>query len=203
MKQLFKSHPWHGVDIAKESPAVVTAYIEIVPTDVFKYEIDKDTGHLKIDRPQKYTNYCPTLYGFIPKTYCGEEVGKYCASQTNRTNINGDGDPLDICVLTEKPIQHGDILVTAVPIGGLRMIDKDEADDKIIAVLSGDGIYGSLTDISELPKRVLDSLQHYFLTYKNMPGEIPQKVEITDVFGRDTAHKIIELAIKDYQKSYF
>ncbi|MBP9837647.1 MAG: inorganic pyrophosphatase [Proteobacteria bacterium] len=202
MKQLFKSHPWHGVEIGKDSPAIVTAYIEIVPTDVFKYEVDKETGHLKIDRPQKYSNYCPTLYGFIPKTYCGEEVGKFCASEINRENINGDGDPLDICVLTEKPIQHGDILVTAVPIGGLRMIDKDEADDKIIAVLSGDSIYGTLTDISELPKKVLDSLQHYFLTYKNMPGEIPQKVEITDVFGRETAHKIIELAIKDYQKSF-
>src|SRR5215831_10472917 len=75
---LFKAHPWHGVPIGKDAPAVVTTYIEIVPTDTVKYEIDKITGHLKIDRPQKYSNVCPTLYGFIPQTLCAGRVGEFC-----------------------------------------------------------------------------------------------------------------------------
>ena len=74
---LFQAHPWHGVSIGPEAPRVVTAYIEIVPTDTVKYEIDKSSGHLKVDRPQQFSNVCPTLYGFIPQTYCGERVAAF------------------------------------------------------------------------------------------------------------------------------
>ena len=71
----YKSHPWHGIYIGKNAPEKVTASIEVVPTDTVKYEIDKDSGYLRIDRPQKYSNVVPALYGFIPQTFCGDEVG--------------------------------------------------------------------------------------------------------------------------------
>ena len=128
----YKSHPWHGLDIGTDAPNVVTAFIEMVPTDTVKYELDKVSGYIKIDRPQKYSNVVPALYGFLPQTYCGDLVAEYCMSQTERTDIHGDGDPLDICVLTEKTISHGDIIAEVRPIGGFRMLDKNEADDKII-----------------------------------------------------------------------
>src|SRR5262245_42724509 len=114
---LFKSHPWHGVAIGPEAPEVVSAYIEIVPTDTVKYELDKITGHLKVDRPQRYSNICPSLYGLIPQTFCSEKTAELCSQRTGRRDIQGDGDPLDICVLTEKEITHGDILLRARPIG--------------------------------------------------------------------------------------
>jgi inorganic pyrophosphatase len=197
----FKAHPWHGVAIGEECPHKVTAYIEIIPTDVVKYEIDKESGFLKIDRPQKYSNHCPTLYGFIPQTYCGDRVGAFCSSQIGRPGTVGDSDPLDICVLTEKSIQHGDILVKAVPIGGLRMIDQDEADDKIIAILDRDGVYGGITDISQCPQSIIDSLCHYFLTYKELPCDMP-KIEITDVYGASVAQDVIKLAQEDYRLKF-
>ena len=78
---LFQAHPWHGVSIGPEAPRVVTAYIEIVPTDTVKYEIDKPSGHLKVDRPQQFSNVCPTLYGFIPQTFCGERVAAFGLSE--------------------------------------------------------------------------------------------------------------------------
>ena len=131
MGVLFKAHPWHGVHIGDHVPNMLTTYIEIVPSDTVKYELDKFSGHLKVDRPQAYSNVCPTLYGLVPQTYCMEQVAAFCEEKTGRTGITGDGDPLDICVLSEKVFPRGDILMEAVPIGGLRMIDNDEADDKI------------------------------------------------------------------------
>jgi inorganic pyrophosphatase len=202
MGLLFRAHPWHGVPIGDSAPAVVTTFIEIVPTDTVKYEIDKRTGYLHVDRPQKFSNICPTLYGFIPQTYCAESVGEYCSERTGRPGIVGDGDPVDICVLSEKPISHGDIQVEAVPIGGLRMLDGNEADDKLIAVLKGDAVYGHWTDISECPPALIDRLRHYFLTYKDVPGESHPITEITHVYGRAEAHEVIRRAQQDYH-SYF
>ncbi len=196
---LHKSHPWHGIDIGENSPDTVTAFVEIVPTDTVKYEIDKESGYLKIDRPQKYSNQCPTLYGFIPQTYCDKNIAEYCAAKTNQTDIVGDGDPLDICILTEKFITHGNIIVQAIPIGGLRMIDDREADDKIIAVLKNDAVYGSIKDVSELPQKLIDRLRHYFLTYKQGPDEKNVAVEITEVYSADEAKEIILASQKDYE----
>src|SRR5262245_4158262 len=127
----FRAHPWHGVPIGPDAPRIVTVYVELVPTDTVKFEVDKPTGILKIDRPQMFSNVCPAVYGFVPQTYCAEKVGELCQIRTGRPNIMGDGDPLDICILTEKDISHGDLLLQAVPLGGFRMIDKDQADDKI------------------------------------------------------------------------
>src|SRR6187402_708409 len=104
---MFQAHPWHGVSPGDRAPDVVLSFIEIVPTDTVKYEVDKPSGHLKVDRPQRFSSMCPTLYGFVPQTYCGPKIAAICESITGRTGIKGDGDPLDICVLSDRPITHG------------------------------------------------------------------------------------------------
>src|SRR5437588_4896619 len=86
---LFQAHPWHGVSIGDEAPEVVTAYIEIVPTDTVKYEVDKVSGFLKVDRPQRFSNFCPVYYGLIPQTYCGERVAGLFAARANRRSMLG------------------------------------------------------------------------------------------------------------------
>jgi inorganic pyrophosphatase len=136
-----KAHPWHGIPPGDNVPEIVTAFIEIVPSDTVKYEIDKASGYLKIDRPQKFSNMIPTLYGFIPRTYCAEKIAEYAQTMSGQTVSKGDGDPLDICVLSERSVTHGDILLQAIPIGGFRLLDGGEADDKIIAVMKGDEFY--------------------------------------------------------------
>jgi inorganic pyrophosphatase len=200
----FKSHPWHGVSAGKKSPEIVRAYIETVPGDVMKYEICKESGYLYIDRPNKFSNVIPALYGFIPQTYCAEQVAQRCMDAHNRQNIVGDGDPLDICVLVDRPVLHGDILVDAVVIGGFRMIDGGEADDKIIAVLKGDQSYGDYTDVSQIPEKVLKRLKHYFLTYKEDPDkpDAPKEVEIAATYGREEAFAVIKASQIDYEKHY-
>lgn len=197
----YKSHPWHGIPIGKSAPEVVSTFIEVIPSDTVKYEIDKVTGYLKIDRPQKFSNIVPALYGFIPQTYCKDQVAQFCQEKTGRTEIVGDDDPLDICVLTEREITHGNIIVQAVPIGGFRMIDGGEADDKIIAVLQQDEVYGRWKDLNELPESLVNRLKHYFLTYKQLPGEAP-KCEITHIYGREEALEVIRRSRLDYEAAY-
>jgi inorganic pyrophosphatase len=199
---MFRVHPWHGVDIGPNAPEVVTAYVEIVPTDTVKYELDKDSGLLRVDRPQRYSNICPALYGLIPQTFCGDAVAACCEAATDREDIVGDGDPMDICILTEKDIPRGDILVEVIPIGGLRMLDRNEADDKIIAVLRGDAVYGAMTSIEELPEILVDRLRHYFLTYKNGPDNPVPVCEITHVYGREEAMEVISASRADYQAKF-
>lgn len=201
-KLLFQAHPWHGVAPGENAPEEVGAYIEIVPTDAVKYELDKASGHLRVDRPQRFSSMCPTLYGFIPQTFCGEEVAALCALRTGKTDLQGDGDPLDICVLTEKAFAHGDFLLRAKPIGGLRMIDGHQADDKIIAVLVSDVAYGHFKDISNCPVGLVDRLKHYFLSYKELPGAAPRRVEISDVYGSREAFDVIERSMRDYRKKF-
>lgn len=197
----YKSHPWHGVDIGPNAPEVLTCYIEMVPTDTVKYEVDKKSGYLKLDRPQKYSNVVPALYGFIPQTYSSDKVADFCNEKTGRTDIKGDNDPVDICVLTEKEITHGDILVQARPIGGFRMVDDNEADDKIVAVLFNDTVYSQYKDISELPFMVIERLKHYFLTYKDLPGK-ENNVEITHTYGTEEAHEVINRSLEDYVNKF-
>ena len=199
---MHRAHPWHGVSHGDEAPDMLTCYVEIVPTDTVKFEIDKASGILKVDRPQKYSNHCPTLYGFVPQTYCGDGVGALCAqSLKSKARIKGDGDPLDICILADVVIAQGDILVRARPIGGLQLLDHSEADDKIIAVLEGDGVFGDMEDITDLPKAVVDRLVHYFLTYKQIPGKHKRAtVEVAQVYGRAMAQKVIGQSIRDYKK---
>ena len=201
-KQCFQAHPWHGVTPGAKAPDVVNAYIEIVPTDAVKYELDKASGHLKVDRPQRFSSMCPTLYGFIPQTFCGAEVAAICAERSGLDGIEGDGDPMDICVLSGKTFAHGSFFLSARPVGGLRMIDGQQADDKIIAVLESDLAYGGLKNIGDVPKGLVDRLKHYFLSYKQFPSDAPRKVEIVDVYDRDEALGVIKRSLKDYQQKF-
>jgi inorganic pyrophosphatase len=202
MKPVYKAHPWHGISVGDNAPEKVTVFVEIVPSDTIKYEVDKESGYLKIDRPQKYSNIIPSLYGFIPQTYCGEEVAKLARERGSEKVQEGDGDPLDICVLSSHHIPHGDILLQAIPIGGLCLLDKGEADDKIIAVLVDDPIYQKFADISELPEAILTRLKHYFLTYKSLPDE-KNAIEISNVYGRIDAHEVIRKSMMDYRDLIF
>ncbi len=202
MKPVYKAHPWHGISAGENAPERVTVFVEIVPSDTIKYEVDKDSGYLKIDRPQKYSNIIPSLYGFIPQTYCGDEVAKLAKSRGTDKVTEGDGDPLDICVLSSHHIPHGDILLQAIPIGGLCLLDKGEADDKIIAVLVDDPIYQKYSDISELPEAIITRLKHYFLTYKSLPDE-KNAIEISNVYGREDAQEVIRKSMLDYRDLIF
>ncbi len=199
---LFKPHPWHGIPIGEDAPEKVTCFIEIVPGDTVKYELDKETGYLKVDRPQQFSNVYPCLYGFIPQTYCGEQIGAHTSERTGRPGIVGDGDPMDICVLSEKAFTHGDFILRAIPIGGLRMIDRDQADDKIIAVLDGDAMFGRWRGIDDAPQALVDRLQHYFLTYKQAPHSAKETVEIADVYNREEAYQVIARSRSDYEAHF-
>lgn len=192
----WRPHPWHGLDIGPEAPSLVHAYIEITPFDLIKYEIDKTTGYLRVDRPQRTSSQPPTLYGFIPRTYCGERVRTLSPSATT-----GDGDPLDICVISERPINRAEVILNARVVGGLQMIDGGEADDKIIAVLDKDYVWGSVSDISELPSVLIERLQHYFLTYKMEPSK-KIVATIEQVYGKSHALQVVQAAIADYDETY-
>jgi len=199
---LFRAHPWHGVSIGDEAPDVVTCYVEIVPSDTVKYEIDKVTGLLKLDRPQKYSNVCPSLYGLVPQTLCAGRVAALADERTARRGIVGDDDPLDVCILTEKAITHGDVLVRGIPIGGMRMLDKNEADDKIVAVLEGDAVYGALRELRDCPAPLVDRLRHYFLTYKQSPDDAHASCEITHLYDRAEALDVIRRCQTDYDERF-
>jgi inorganic pyrophosphatase len=190
-ENMWRAHPWHGIPIGDNAPAEVTAFIEIVPSDTMKFELDKLTGFLKVDRPQKFSNICPTLYGFIPQTFCGHRIAQHAGIH------KGDGDPLDICVLSERTISHGDFIVKVVPIGGFCLIDNGEADDKIIAFVAQDDFYKGWTDIRDVPSSVISRLEHYFLTYKTRPGAEAQ-CYIKRTYGRTEAHEVIKLSTLDY-----
>ena len=192
-----KAHPWHGVPIGEGVPEEVTVFIEIVPRDTVKYEVDKETGYLKIDRPQQYSNVVPANYGFIPQTYCSTRIADLARAKTSIEISDGDGDPLDILVLSEHHIPRGDIILKARPIGGFALIDGGEADDKIIAVLKGDKVFEQYEEIDQLPKGILERFEHYFLTYKSLPDE-PNKCEIAYSYGREDSYGVIRAAIDDY-----
>ena len=192
-----KAHPWHGVPIGDGVPEEVTVFIEIVPRDTVKYEVDKETGYLKIDRPQQYSNVVPANYGFIPQTYCSERIASLARAKTDIEIRDGDGDPLDILVLSEHHIPRGDIILKARPIGGFCLVDDNEADDKVIAVLKGDKVFEQYKEISELPTGILERFEHYFLTYKSLP-DAPNVCEIAYSYGREDSYGVIRNAMDDY-----
>ncbi len=192
----FRPHPWHGLELGENAPQIVNAYIEITPFDYMKYEIDKATGYLRIDRPQRGSSLPPALYGFIPRTYCDRHVAALA-----KNAAKGDGDPLDICVLSERPINRSEIVVNARVVGGFDINDKGEADDKIIAVLENDPVYSHVQDVGDLPPIVVERLNHYFSTYKLVPGK-EAVLKIEGMYGREHAYKVIQAAIQDYDDVY-
>jgi len=223
----YRAHPWHGVDPLihhpSQHPCYVRVYVEMTPQSDVKLELDKDTGLLTVDRPQKYTNMLPCLYGFVPRSYCDHHVAEHTRKALYESGHNkaadgcvGDGDPLDICVFTDRHFQASDVLVEAKVIGGLRMLDGGKADDKILAVLRNDTVYGDMDDIADLPLKCLDKIQHYFLTYKDLPATAessssspsvprkitPRKITIIHSYNAKEASTIVSLACKDYQAHY-
>jgi inorganic pyrophosphatase len=192
----FRPHPWHGLEVGPEPPQVLNAFIEITPFDLMKYEVDKVSGYLRVDRPQRSSAQHPTLYGFVPRTYCDERVRKLAPGAKR-----GDGDPLDICVLSERAITRNEIIVRCRVIGGLQMIDGGEADDKIVGVLENDYVWGAARDVSDVPAVLIERLQHYFLTYKLVPGR-RARAHIARVYGRNHALKVVRAAMADYEAAF-
>src|SRR4030095_8988676 len=129
----FRPHPWHGLEVGPDPPQILNAFIEITPFDLMKYEVDKASGYLRVDRPQRSSAQHPTLYGFVPRTYCAERVSRLAAGAKQ-----GDHDPLDICVLSERAIARNEIIVRGRVIGGLQMTDNGVAEEKIISVWAKD-----------------------------------------------------------------
>jgi len=192
----WRPHPWHGLAVGPEAPRRVHAYIELTPHDLVKYEIDKESGYLRLDRPQRTSAQPPSLYGFVPRTYSGKRVAKVMKGAEK-----GDGDPLDICVLCERPVTRAEILVEGRVVGGLPMIDGGEADDKLIAVLESDNVWGHITDIGGVPRALLDRIIHYFATYKFMPDS-PGKVTVGEPYDRVHAEHVIRASMEDYEELF-
>ncbi len=192
----WRPHPWHGLDVGPAPPELVHAYIEITPYDLVKYEIDKATGYLRVDRPQRTSSQPPTLYGFIPRTWCGERVRALSPGA-----LRGDADPLDICVVSERPIAKAELIVNARVVGGLQMVDDGEADDKIIAVLENDLVWGEARELTELPPVLVERMRHYFLTYKSTTPD-RSNVSVENVYGREHAVAVVQAAIADYDEEY-
>jgi inorganic pyrophosphatase len=173
-------HPWHGADFGKETPQKVNALIEISKGSSCKYEIDKATGLLKLDRVIYSSFHYPVNYGFIPQT------------------LGEDGDPLDILVLCSESIRTL-CLVKATIIGNMQMIDNGEKDDKIIAVATNDPSVNHITDINDIPDHFKNVLKNYFENYKVLENKV---VEIDEFQNKETAYKVLEDAIDLYKKTF-
>jgi len=192
----WRPHPWHGLQVGPNPPEVVNAFIEITPFDLMKYEVDKATGYLRVDRPQRSSSQPPSLYGFIPRTYCAERVRSLGPHATR-----GDMDPLDICVLSERPISRSEVILEVRVIGGIHMIDHGEADDKIIGVLNNDAFWEDVNEVKDIPDVLLERLRHYFATYKLVPGD-EAKVFVETVYGAEHARKVVTAAMADYEEEF-
>jgi inorganic pyrophosphatase len=194
----FRAHPWHGLSAGPHAPEIVDAYIEITPFDAVKYEIDKQTGYLRVDRPQGSSALPPTLYGFVPQTYCGERVAALTPAA-----VEGDHDPLDICVLSQQRIDRAEIVLPARVVGGIQVLDGGEADDKIIAVLGSDTVFDYAKELDQLPVAVVNRIVHYFATYKiDITGKKPNGIEIVGTYGAAQARAVIEASREDYDEMY-
>lgn len=192
----WRPHPWHGLPAGPKPPSLVTVFIEITPFDHLKYEVDKHSGFLKVDRPQYSSSRPPTVYGFIPRTLAGPGVGKLMAGA-----VSGDEDPLDMCVVSSHPISQSQILLTSRVIGGIPMLDSEKADDKIIGVLVGDAVWGDVENIEQLTRPTVDQLVHYFSTYKRV--RFPEhSIAVGDFYGREHAEKVVAAAMADYVAAF-
>ncbi len=173
-------NPWHDVSVGEEIPEIVNAIIEIPKNTRAKYELDKDSGLLKLDRVLYASMYYPANYGFIPRTYCD------------------DKDPLDILVLSQITIQPL-CLVEAKVIGVMRMVDGDEKDDKIIAVAKNDMSVNHINDVSELPRHFFRELRNFFEDYKKLENK---EVIVEEFQKKDVAIDVVKQSIVDYQDKF-
>jgi inorganic pyrophosphatase len=192
----WRPHPWHGLDAGPQPPSAVSVFVEITPFDHIKYEVDKHSGYLKIDRPQYSSSRPPTVYGFVPRTLAGPKVAQLMDGASS-----GDDDPLDICVISTHAITQSQILLTARVVGGIPMLDAGTADDKIIAVLMGDAAWSQVIDVGQLPAAIVDQLVHYFSTYKRLRRP-DHSIAIGKVYGREHAELVISAAMSDYAERF-
>ncbi|MEM9050968.1 MAG: inorganic diphosphatase [Bacteroidota bacterium] len=174
------NHPWHDVSPGDQCPDVVKGVIEIPKNCRAKYELDKDSGMLILDRVLYSSINYPANYGFIPQTYCD------------------DGDPLDILVISQIDIVPM-CLVEAKVLGVMRMLDEGEMDDKIIAVAANDMSVNHMNDISDLPPHLTKELRSFFEDYKKLENK---SVLVEDFQGRETALQVVEQSIVDYKTKF-
>jgi inorganic pyrophosphatase len=171
---------WHGLSLGDDAPGTVVAVIENNTSSKAKYEIDKESGMLMLDRVLTSSVRYPANYGFLPKTYCD------------------DNDPLDILVICQEDLQPMS-LVEAKVIGVMKMTDDGEQDDKLIAVAAKDYQWKHVEDVSDLPDHLVAEMKNFFETYKRLKGG---EVEVTDVLGRKEALKVVEDSIKLYNEKF-
>ena len=171
---------WHDIDPSRISKEAFVACIEISKGSKMKYELDKESGRLILDRVLYTSTHYPANYGFIPRTYAD------------------DNDPLDVLVLCNEEIVPL-CLVNCYPIGVIKMIDSNEIDEKIIAISKGDPSMNSYRDISELPRHIFEEISHFFTVYKQLEGK---ETSVTEILGREDAMKIIESCMELYEKKF-
>lgn len=173
-------HPWHDITYGDDAPEILECIIEIPKGSRAKYELDKASGLLRLDRVLYSSFYYPANYGFIPQTYCD------------------DHDPLDILVLSSEVFTPL-CIVRAKVIGVMRMLDQGEADDKIIAVADNDMSVSHIDNIDELPPYFTSELQHFFEEYKTLENKT---VSIEEFFDKDVALDVVRKSIEDYKKMF-
>ena len=171
---------WHDIAPARVRPEDFFAVIEIEKGSKNKYEMDKDTGALRLDRILYTSTHYPANYGFIPRTY------------------GDDMDPLDVLILCSEPIEPL-TLVRCYPIGMISMIDSGRGDEKIIAIPFNDPTYNTYTDISQLPKHIFDEMSHFFTVYKSLENK---ETVVDEASGRESAVKVIAKAIDSYVENF-
>lgn len=180
MKEFDFNNPWHKVSEGENAPEIVNAIIEIPKNTRAKYELDKESGLLKLDRVLYSSMYYPANYGFIPRTYCD------------------DHDPLDILVLSQITLVPM-CIVSAKVIGVMRMQDGDELDDKIIAVAENDMSVNHIDSVDDLPEHFFKELRNFFEDYKKLEHKI---VLVEEFQSKDTAMQIITQSIIDYRQTF-
>ncbi|MBE6603528.1 MAG: inorganic diphosphatase [Ruminococcaceae bacterium] len=171
---------WHDMDPAEITPTDFTAVIEISKDSQCKYELDKNTGLLRLDRVLYTATHYPANYGFIPRTFAD------------------DGDPLDVLVLCARPIQPL-TLVRVYPIGVMRMLDDGRMDDKIIAIPFSDPTYNKIRSIDEMPPHIFDEIMHFFSVYKQLENK---QTAVKTLFDREKAEQIIAEALECYERTF-
>ena len=171
---------WHDMSEERVSPEKFSAIIEIEKGGKNKYELDKETGMLRLDRVLYTSTHYPANYGFIPRTY------------------GDDNDPLDVLLICSEKIQPL-TLVRAYPVGVISMIDNGRNDEKIIAIPFNDPNYNQYTNIDQLPKHVFDEMSHFFTVYKNLENK---ETAVNEVSDRETAKSIIDAAIDNYIEKF-
>ncbi len=192
----WRPHPWHGLEAGPDAPRRIHAFIEITPFDGVKYEVDKRTGYLKVDRPQASSSLPPMPYGFVPRTYCDAGVAALMPGARG-----GDRDPLDVWVLTERAISRPEILLEARVVGGIPMRDAGLADDKIVAVLSSDELWSGVGDLADVPQVLVRRLVHYLRSYKALSGR-DNPVDVGEPYGRVHAEAVVAAALEDYRAAF-